>query len=918
MRNLTFTLIFLLTSLMVIAQGSISGVILDAETNEGLIGASILVGGTSKGAITDLDGSFQITDLAPGEYTLQLTYTGYAAMEKVATVGSGDTDIGSVNMEFESIGLAEVSVIASVAVDRKTPVAVTTISGEKIENLVGNQEYPEILRKTPSVYVTKEGGGFGDSRINIRGFDQRNTAVMINGIPVNDMENGWVYWSNWAGLSDVTSNLQVQRGLGASKLAVASVGGSINIITNAAEMRKGGAASLSIGNDGFLKTGLTLSSGLGEKGWAFSAQGTRTQGNGYVDGTKFSAWSYFLSATKQFSANSSLSFTVLGAPQWHHQRLMPGNFDGVNLRTFVDPDNTGEEFTNMGTKFNWYHGQLDGEEFSFRRNFYHKPKAFLNHYLTISPKTDIKTSAYVSLGRGGGTGPRGRFRTPGSMFDTDFRIRNSDGSVRFDDIVRYNQGATISGWGDPKEVMPDGPAAGSYVVSSNGRINGERYGSGLIRRASMNSHNWFGVLSTLTHSLNSKLTLTAGLDGRYYKGIHYRRLENLLGADAYLSGSDENNPANYITDEVAAEFGSFADDTHDNGNNVLNYYNDGLVKWLGVFTQLEYTTEKLSVFASLSGSNQSFKRIDYFNYLENDSNRESDWEAFLGGTVKLGLNYNIDNRNNVFINGGFFSRQPIFDNVFINFVNEVNEDVKNQNVKALEVGYGFRSSAFRSKLNLYYTEWGNRQFDRSIDNAEGQEILFQFEGVAQRHLGVEVELSAYVNEKLELTGMVSLGDWKYSSDFLARGTNIDLNQPEGESTLYADGLKVGDAAQTTFSLGAVYKPVKGLRIYADYYLADNLYADYSVVESQFFSPGGEVVKLPSYSLVDAGISYKFDIQGIGAVLRFNMNNVLDEEYISELETNVKDDPSTSINEFYDNRGIFGFGRTWNTGLKIIF
>ena len=58
---------------------------------------------------------------------------------------------------------------------------------------------------------------------------------MINGMPVNDMENGAVYWSNWAGLSDITSAMQVQRGLGASKLAIASVGGTINVVTNSSE-----------------------------------------------------------------------------------------------------------------------------------------------------------------------------------------------------------------------------------------------------------------------------------------------------------------------------------------------------------------------------------------------------------------------------------------------------------------------------------------------------------------------------------------------------------------------------------------------------------------------------------------------------------------------------------------------------------
>lgn len=94
------------------------------------------------------------------------------------------------------------------------------------------------MKMTPGVYATKQGGGFGDSRINVRGFDQKNVAVMINGIPVNDMENGWVYWSNWSGLSDATRTMQVQRGLGASKLAINSVGGTINIITKTTDAKK--------------------------------------------------------------------------------------------------------------------------------------------------------------------------------------------------------------------------------------------------------------------------------------------------------------------------------------------------------------------------------------------------------------------------------------------------------------------------------------------------------------------------------------------------------------------------------------------------------------------------------------------------------------------------------------------------------
>jgi outer membrane receptor for ferrienterochelin and colicin len=125
----------------------------------------------------------------------------YFAQEKESTVRSKD---------IEQVVLTGV---VDIAKDRKTPVAVSTIKEAQIIEKLGNQEFPEILNTTPSVYATKGGGGFGEGKLNIRGFDQRNIAIMVNGMPVNDMESGAVYWSNWAGLSDVTSAMQVQRGL---------------------------------------------------------------------------------------------------------------------------------------------------------------------------------------------------------------------------------------------------------------------------------------------------------------------------------------------------------------------------------------------------------------------------------------------------------------------------------------------------------------------------------------------------------------------------------------------------------------------------------------------------------------------------------------------------------------------------------
>ncbi|MBN9338237.1 MAG: TonB-dependent receptor plug domain-containing protein, partial [Chryseobacterium sp.] len=180
--------------------------------------------------------------------------------------------------EIEQVVIAGV---ADIAKDRKTPVAVSTIKEAQIVERLGNQEFPEILKSTPSIYAAKGGGGFGDGRMNIRGFDTNNTAVMINGVPVNGMEDGAVYWSNWLGLSDVTSAMQIQRGLGSSKLAIASVGGTVNIITRAADKKREGNVTVGVGNDGYLKTLFSYNTGKSETGWSTSFLMSRTAGNTY-------------------------------------------------------------------------------------------------------------------------------------------------------------------------------------------------------------------------------------------------------------------------------------------------------------------------------------------------------------------------------------------------------------------------------------------------------------------------------------------------------------------------------------------------------------------------------------------------------------------------------------------------------------
>ncbi|MDR0384444.1 MAG: TonB-dependent receptor, partial [Prevotellaceae bacterium] len=223
----------------VIANGQITvnGTIIDKMSGESVAGAVVIAKDADAVTVSQINGFFRL-NLPQGTQKVLITLVGYIQKEIDVT---GSPALGTIELETDALELEKVLVVASFAKDRETPVAMSTIKPETIAEKLGNKEFPEILRSTPSVYATKSGGGYGDSRISLRGFDSNNIGILINGVPVNDMENGKVYWINWANLADVTRVMQVQRGMGASKLAISSVGGTINIITKNTDAEKGGS-----------------------------------------------------------------------------------------------------------------------------------------------------------------------------------------------------------------------------------------------------------------------------------------------------------------------------------------------------------------------------------------------------------------------------------------------------------------------------------------------------------------------------------------------------------------------------------------------------------------------------------------------------------------------------------------------------
>ena len=278
-------------------QRTIMGTIVDSETMLPLVGVSIMGDSTNNGCTTDIDGKFSMKTTNEVK-CLVLSYIGYEK-KKIEVIDK--SNIGIITLDPKALKLNDITITAQLAVPRRTPVASSTVYANKIDEHLGNNEFIEILKTTPGVHINRAGGGWGDSEIFMRGFDNSNVAVMINGVPANDMENGSLYWSNWASLSDVASLIQTQRGIGANKLSSPAVGGTINIVTKGIETVKGGHAYYMTGNDGYNKYAFSLSTGLMKNGWALTLQGSRASGGGYATGTDFHVYSYFANISKRFN-----------------------------------------------------------------------------------------------------------------------------------------------------------------------------------------------------------------------------------------------------------------------------------------------------------------------------------------------------------------------------------------------------------------------------------------------------------------------------------------------------------------------------------------------------------------------------------------------------------------------------------------
>ncbi|GBD86350.1 vitamin B12 transporter BtuB [bacterium BMS3Abin03] len=907
--------VLLLSTTLYAQKYTISGVVTDASTGDKLVGANVYIPDEFIGAATNENGEYSIS-VDAGTYKITCSYIGFDKIEKTIDVKS-DITLNFAMKEYQFT--LSVTVIADRVKERETPVAFSNVDKKEMEFTLGSRDIPLVMNITPSVYATNQGGGSGDARINVRGFDQRNFAVMINGIPVNDMENGWVYWSNWDGLGDATSSIQMQRGLSAVNLAVPSIGGTMNIITDPTKFKAGAFFKSEFGTGDFRKMTLFGHTGLIGK-FAMSFGGVRKVGQGHADKTWTDAWSYYLGMAYQINDKNRLELYAIGSPQRHGQRMYRLNtatFSHELARDLGFPEAAlkDRKLKEQGLLYNsnWspastsYQGlqwersywnnsinqRYNATFLQERQNYFHKPLVNLNWYSQLSDKFSLYSTIYWSGGQGGGSGTFGKMKYDYSLMqrvvDWDATISNNRGNEILDDPL---------GTGDST----------MYVISTN-RKDDPVYGRGGILRNSVNSQWTVGAIAKAYYKVSKYLNTSFGLDWRKAKIDHYREVRDLLGNDYYnFNGNDFESGSQY--------YKTLGDK--------IDYFKTNTIDWLGGYLQAEYTRDKFTFYGMSGYSVIKYTFTDHFKldptkggekYIETDQ---------IGGyQFKGGASFRVTNLIQLYVNGGYVSKNPIFDQVINDRTGTLVENPVNEKFASFELGAYTVLIKNKLTFNLsgYYTNWTDRAQTIGVINADGTDGLVRLDGISSRHMGIEFETRYQPVKFIRFTLNGSFGNWVYTKD-ISGSYIIDFGTGEEiEYNYYLNNLKVGDAPQTQVVLGLTVYPIHGMQAGIVWRFYSNYFSQFDPFSRNDPEDRAQVWKVPSYNLVDFNFAYDIpgQVLGMRATLFAHIFNLTNALYVQDAVDNSSYNAWTGDgkNHKADDAEIFpGLPTAFNLGFSI--
>jgi len=880
-KSFLIFLLGILTGFTTLAQQTIiKGSVKDAISGQALPNVTITIEETSQSVQTDPSGEFSFTSKVPlGEQVLSLSKAGYITGRFPIVVNEGQT------LEITDMFL-------KIDVSDSSGLFTITLSDDELnDDTSGADNISGLLSSSQDVFQRTAAFEFSSSFFRVRGLDSENGTILMNGIEMNKMFNGRPQWSNWGGLNDVMRNQELTSGITPSAYSFGGVLGSSNINVRASQYRRGGRVTYSSSNRSYTNRLMaTYTSGVVEGGWAYALSVGRRWGNeGYQDGTFYDANSFFASVEKRINDKHSINVTGILAP---------------NRRGKSSP-NTQEVYDLKDIKYNEYWGYQDGDKRNSRVKRLVEPIVMLNHYWTISDKTNLNTNFGYQFGELGNS-------------RLDFAGGANPSPSYYQKLPSYfladNNGPDYAGaYVAEQEFISNGQLDWNRMYDANITNNIGNNNAAYILYEDRADDKQFTANTILNSELNENITLNASVNYKKLKSENFAEITDMLGSTTGYLNVDAFDGYQYDMQNpnfIANEGDKFR----------YNYSIDANV--ISTYANAQFKYNKIDFYLAGNYTNTLYQRDGLFQHeaYENNSFGKGEKIKFSGYGAKGGFTYKISGKHLLDVNAAYLSKAPTIRNTYSNSrenhdivgvnngVSINGNDITEEKISSVDASYIFRSPIVKARLTGFYTliEDANEisfyyadglssiDINESNTSAFVQEVL---QGVNKKHFGAELGIEAQVTPTIKLKGAASVGQYTYDNNPNLYLTSDDFSNGYldfGKANL--KNYKIAGGPHRAYSAGFEYRDPDYWWVGATTNFFSNAYVDVSPLtrtENFYLDQDGlpfndfdeEIAtellkqeKFNEYMVVNliGGKSWKIGDYFVGFFA--SINNLLDKEY----------------------------------------
>lgn len=748
-----------------------------------------------------------------------------------------------------------------------------------------------MMNSNSNVYTSNVGYLWSPVRFKFRAYSSQYSDIYMNGVQVNNLENGQFNYSTIGGMNDATRNQDAATPFEVNAFGMSSIGGSSNYDFRASNYAAGNKVTLSGLNRNYtLRAMYTYGTGLTKKGWAFfGTVGYRwaNMNTAAVDGTFYNSLGYFLSAQKVINENHSLNLATWGNPT---ERAQQGA-------------STDEAYWLANDRqYNPYWGYQNGEKRASRVVNNYEPSVLLTWDYKINERMKLTTSAFTKYAKYSSTRLNYNGQNPAPDYWKNFPSYNYD--------VWSNTGTAdeYAAWEKSRDYWMSSIRHRQIdfdkLYFANHQLNTTGHDAVYWIEAKHNDHLANSLGSTFDWSIDNSTKFQVGLQLANNKGYHYSTMEDLLGG-AYFHNVNTYAQGRYASNDSEIQY----DLNNPNGvvreGDKMRYDYDIISQnakaWASFVKDKGISHNYLSV---KMGATQMWRNGHMLNgfydpakgWAKNASYGKSGKAHFLDGGFKVGSTLNLGKGNSISMGVGYEARAPrasvAFESPEMN--NNFVPNLKKEKIFSAELGYALNCSWARLNLTGYYThtydgtDWQNFYFD-DVNSF----TYVSLTGLEKDYYGAELGVTFKVTSNFDINVTGTMAEAKYTSN-----SRVDyMLSTEGTSKqdiCYNKGMRESGTPLAAVSLGLSYR-IKGwyLDLTGNYY--DRIYLSYSPCMRYYETlskadyvnnvNGQDVINVPEQAkgnggfMLDASIGHQFKVAKRPLSVNLMLTNITNNQKI---------------------------------------